>query len=95
MTLLPGGTLTPDGAWTDFRDDLYWEALEGAALGFVLVIRQGGAAPGRGWELVGGRMLGGLVQLPQECRGSDLRWERSRWRRRSGTGCLTGMGREG
>jgi hypothetical protein len=74
--------LSPDGAWKDFRDDLYWEALEGAALGFVLVIRQGGAAPGRGWELVAGRMTSGLVQLPQESRGSGLRWERSRWRHR-------------
>jgi len=82
VTRSPLLALSPDGAWTDFRDGLYWEALEGAALGFVLVIRQGGAAPGRGWELVGGRMLGGLVQLPQECRGSDLRWERSRWRHR-------------
>lgn len=82
MTPSPLRSLSPDGAWQDFRDDLYWEALEGAALGFVLVIRQGGAAPGRGWELVAGRMTSDLVQLPQESRGSGLRWERSRWRHR-------------
>jgi hypothetical protein len=74
--------LSPDGEWRDFRDDLYWAALEAAAIGFVMVVRQGGAAPGRGWDLAAGRMTSGLVQLPQESRGSGLRWERSRWRHR-------------
>lgn len=82
MTRSPLLALSHDGAWTDFRDDLYWETLESAARGFVMAIRQGGAAPGRGWELVSHRMTQNLVQMPQECRGSDLRWERSRWRHR-------------
>jgi hypothetical protein len=74
--------LSPDGAWTDFRDGLYWETLESAARLLVILHREGGDSPSRGWELVRWRAMTDMIQLPQESRGSDLRWERSRWRHR-------------
>jgi hypothetical protein len=77
------GPLEPDGAWKDFRDDLYWETLRSTARTIVHLIQDGLSHPGRGSELVAHRAMQGLVQLPQESRGAHLRWERSRWRHSS------------
>lgn len=74
--------LSPDGEWTDYRDALYWETLGAAARLLVILHREAQAQGGRGWEIVRWRAMSDMVQIPQECRGSDLRWERSRWRHR-------------